>query len=278
MILRREKGGLSAPLLGCAQFTPRGYLSKDEIAGLSPEPVDCCGNVMGLSAFRKGGAVNHQDRQAKAARSNQFGLGATAAGILGDHKVDAVRAHQCFVRSCVKRASVENDMMIGQGGRCFWRVHKAQQVVVLGLVGKRGQMHATKGQKDASGRTGQRFHRSRDIGHVLPFVAQRRVPGRAGQGQEGRAGRLCSQQGIVADLRGEWMRGVDKMADGMRAQIAGKPFSPAKPAHAHRYRLRFGAVYTPRIAERRRQAKAGEFRDKARGLDRAAKDKDIVHG
>ncbi len=278
MICQRAKGGLSAPLLGCAQFTPRGYLTKDESAGSTHEPVKGGPDIVGLVARGKGGAVDHQNRQAKGARGNQFGLRTAATGILGDHKVDAVRAHQCFVRSRVKRTAVKNDMVIGQGGRCLWRVYKPEQVMVLGRLGKRGQMHAPKGQKNApcwacEGRGGRW-----NIGHVLPVIARRRCPGGARQGQKGCAGRLCGVQGIAADLCGERVGGVDQMGDGMLAQVAGKSVSPAKSAHAHGHRLGFGAFYPACIAERAGQACAGQFRDKACGLDRAAKDKDVVHG
>ena len=150
--------------------------------------------------------------------------------------------------------------------------------MVLGCLGKGGQMHAPKGQKDALCWACKGRDRRWNIGNALPVIGWRSCPGWAGQGQKGRAGRLRGLQGISAYLCGEWMRGVDQMGDGVVAQVAGKSFGTAKTAHAHWHRLWFGAFHPACIAERAGQACAGQFRNKARGLDRAAKDKDVVHG
>ncbi|PZX39561.1 hypothetical protein LY56_02731 [Roseinatronobacter thiooxidans] len=275
---RRGQGGLSAPLLGYAQFTPRGYLTKDESAGSGNEPVNRSPDVVGLVACGKGGAVDHQDRQAKGARGNQFGLCTAATGILGDHEFDAVLSDQCCVRGRVKRASVKDDVVVGQRWPCLWRIDKAQQVMVLGLLGKSGQMHAAKRQKDALWRPCQSGNRARNVGDIVPSVAPLCRPWGACEGHQGRARRLCCMQGIAADLGGKRVGRIDEMRDRMGAQIAGKPCRTAKTAHAHGHGLGFGALYPPGIAERGGKARSGERCDKARGLDRAAKDKDVMHG
>lgn len=232
---------------------------------------------MCLGARGQWGAVDHQHRQVQAACRNQLGLCPAAPRVFGDDQVYAMGAHQSFVRGGVKRAAIKDDVVIGQGRRGFRRIDKAQEVVVLGLCGEGGQVQAAKRQQDAPRRPIKGLERGGNVGNALPSVAGLWSPGRAGQGQKGRAGRSRGFYRMGAHLGCKRMRGVHQMRDGVVAQIGGQTINAAKAADAHRYRLGFGALDPACIAERCGQACCGQLRDKACGLDRAAKDKDIGH-
>ena len=272
------KGVLSAPLLGCAQFTPRGYLRKGERGRSGIDPVKDGADVMRGIACGQGGPVDHQDRQAKASRSDQLGLCPAAARILGDYKINAVGAHHRFVRGGVKRAAIKDDVVIGQGWRICRGIDKSQEVVVLGPRGECGQMHPPEGKKDAAGRAGERGDGGLYVGDSLPAIAWLRRPGRAGERQKRCAGHGCSRNRIGAHPGRERMGGIHQMGDGVSLQIVCQPADPAEAAHTHGHRLGFGARNPACIAERRGKALRRETGHEARGLDRAAKDKDIRHG
>jgi|GEM_PF-1362958 len=281
-----REGGLSAPLLGLmAQFTPRGYFCQNE-SGISVhcgrilrcDPVKHRCNVMDLRTVRKGGAVNHEDRNSQSSRGDKFGLGPSSAGILGDDQGDVMRLHQGCVRVCVKRAAVDDDVMIGQGGRGLWRIDEAQKVAVLRMVPEGCQMHPSQGQHDILAWSVQRSHRRRDVRHTRPLVAFAGGPWRPRQGQKGRACMFSGLNSIGTDRCGKGVGCIDQMGDLVVAQIGCKPLRAAKPAYAHGHRLGFGAFHAPGIAECGGQPCGGKRCHKARGLDRAAENEDIWHG
>lgn len=242
------------------------------------DPVENGLDVMRGITGGQGGPVDHQHRQAKLARGDQFGLCPAAACILGDDEINAVRAHQGFVGGRIKRAAIKDDVVIGQRRRGCRGIDKAQEVVMLGLGGESGQMHAPKRQKDAAGRAGERGDGSLDIGDSLPAIARLQRPGGAGERQKRCAGLLRGPGRIGAHPGRERMGGIHQMGDGVSLQVIRQPADPTKAAHTHGHRLGFGPRNPACIAERRGKALRRELCHEARGLDRAAKDKDIRHG
>ena len=281
-----QQGGLSAPLLGrMAQFTPRGYFGQTEsgigqwgAARSRPDPVKHGCDVMGLGAWRNRGAVNHQDGNLQLACGDEFGLRPGAAGILAHDQIDPLRLHQGRVGCGVKRAAIDEDVVVWQGGRGLRCIHKTQQVAVLWLRGKGRKMHASKREHDVAPRPCQGARSGRDVARMRPVIACAGCPGRAGQRHQGDARKLCGAYGVGAYGGSEWVGCIHKMGDMMCAQVVGQPFCAAKPAHAHGYGLRFGACDAPGITEGGGQASAGEFAHKACGLKSATKNKDIWHG
>lgn len=250
-------------------------MSKDEWSGC--DPVEDSLDVMRHCARGQWGAVDHQHRQVQAACRNQLGLCPAAPRVFGDNQVYVMGAHQSFIRGSVKRAAIKDDVVIGQRWRGVRRIDKAQKVVVLGLRSEGGQVQPAQRQQDAPGRAVEGLERGGNIGDALPSVAGLWRPGRAGQCQKGRAGQLRGFYRMGAHLCCERMRGVHQMRDGVVAQIGSQTINAAKAADAHRHRLGFGPLDPACIAERRGQTCCGQFRDKACGLDCAAKDKDIGH-
>ena len=275
---RLGTGGLSAPLLGYAQFTPRGYLGKDERGRSGTNPVKDCLDVMRFSARGQCGAVDHQHRQAQAARGDELGLRASSTCVFADNQINFMAAHEGFIGIRIKRTAVKDDMMIGQRRRLVWRIDQAQQVMMLGLGSESGKVQAAQCEKNAAGWTCKSRDCGRDVRDALPYVALFRRPRRTGQRQKWYACHLRRLHGIGAHLGSEGMRGIHQMRDCVVAQVVRQPLCPAKATHAHGHRLRFGAFDPACIAERCGQARLGQFRDKVRGLERAAEDEDIGHG
>lgn len=277
------EGGLSAPLLGhMAQFTPRGYFCQNEsgigAAWSGAHPVKDRCDVMGLRAVGQGGAVDHQDRNLQLARGDQFCLCAGAARILGHNQIDAMRLHQPLVRGHIKRATVDDDMVVGQGGWGLRRIDQTQKVAMRRPGRESMQMHPPEGQHDGAPWHVEGGHGSRDVRNMRPQIAIACDPCRAGQRQQRRARKPGCAHRIGADRGGERMGCIDQMGDMMCAQILCQPVRAAKPAHAHRHRLGFRAINAACVAEGRGQARAGQFGDKACGFYRAAEDKDVLHG
>ncbi len=274
----RGKGGLSAPLLGCAQFTPRGYLCQDEGTGLCFDPVQHGLQIMGFAARGQGGAVDHEDRQAKGARGDQFGLGPAAACIFANDHLYLMGAQECFIRRSGEWPAIDQDMVIGQGQGRLWRIDQPQDIVMLGLGRERGQVHSPKRQQDAPGRGGEGRHCGGDICDIVPAIPRPGLPGRAGERKKRGVCLVGGTYRIRADLCGKGMGGIHQMRDGMAAQILCQPRRAAKAANAHGHRLGFGPLHPPRIAERAGQPLLRQQCHKAAGFYRAAKDKDIGHG
>jgi hypothetical protein len=188
----RGKGGLSAPLLGCAQFTPRGYLCQDEGAGSCFDPVQHGVRIMGFAARGQGRAGDHEDWQAKGARGDQLGLGAAAACVFAHDHLYLMGAQECFIRRSGEWPAIDQDMVIGQGRGRLWRIDQPQDIVMLGLGREGGQVHPPKRQQDAPGRGGEGRDCGGDICHAVPAIPRLRLPGRAGERKQrgiGLAGR-----------------------------------------------------------------------------------------
>ncbi len=274
----RGKGGLSAPLLGCAQFTPRGYLCQDEGAGSCFDPVQHGCWIMGFPARGQGGAGDHEDRQAKGARGDQLGLGAAAACVFANDQLYFMGAQEGLICCGREGSATQEDMVIGQGRGRLWRIDQAQDIVMLGLGRESGQVHSPKRQQDAPGRGGEGRDCGGNICDIVPAIPRLGLPGRAGERKKRGVCLVGGTYRIRADLRGKGMGGIHQMRDGMAAQIFRQPRRAAKAAHAHRHGLGFGPLHAPRIAERAGQPRLRQQCHKAAGLDRAAKDKDIGHG
>lgn len=222
--------------------------------------------------------LHHHDRQAEQACGVQLGLGAGSAGILGDHDIHFVLAHQRGVCVHVKRATRDDDGMPWQGRWAGRRIDQPQDVVVLRLGCKLRKVHAAQRQHDGLRRPLQRSHCGTDVGHRMPAVAGVWMPRRTRQRQQGYAHVGCCGNGIAAHLRGKWMGGIDQMGDGMYVQIPDQPRHAAKAADAHGDGLWLGLRHTPRIRQNRNVAPFGQGMGQRAGFKGAAEDKDVAHG
>ena len=223
-------------------------------------------------------SVDHDHRQAQLSRRDQLRAGPCAARILADDPGYAMLHKKRHVVMHCERAAIDHDMVVGQR---WWRlrgIDQTQEIVVLGLRGKRGQVHAPDGQQDTRACAIQRRDGCGNIGDKGPVITMFGDPGGTGIGQKRRSRGGSGLHGMGTHLRGKGVRGIDQMGDALIAEVTRQPLWPAKSPGADRNRLRPGALHTARITERRGQARIGQRLHQSRGLCRAAKNKDVMHG
>ncbi len=199
------------------------------------------------------------------ARGVQLGPRAGAAGVLGHHDADGVRAHQRRVARDAVGAAVHD---AGAEGRGFG-IDKAQQETV-GKGGERVQRLAPDGQEHVRRLRGQRGGGGGDVGHTGPAVA--RPPGPAGalQRQQGQAHCGTGRDGVRADPRGERVGRVDDMGDGVLAQPVRQPLRPAKAPGPGRQRQDDRRAGAPGIGIDRLDPRRGQRAGRLPRLGRAA--------
>lgn len=242
------------------------------------QPVKNYMRIMDFQPVGQSWPVDHQDRQAEPPGGDQLRLRAGAAGIFAEDQVDAMVLHQPQVAIGIEGAAIDQQMMVWQRGRHRRRIDEAQQIEMLRLGGESVRVQSAERQHDAPGGAIQRGNRAGDVGHMGPVIARFRVPGRAGQGDEGDAGLACRHDGIAAHHGGEGMSGVDQMGDAFAAQIGGQTFRSAKAADAHWHRLWAGIVDPAGIAERRLLAAFGQQAGERARFGRSAQNQDVAYG
>lgn len=180
----------------------------------------------------QGGPICHQDGDAKSAGCVELGLGPRTPGVFSDDMGDLVVTQKRCVIGDLKRPTGQNDCGVGQGQRAFWGVNETQQVVVLGLAGKKIKLLLANGKKDA--RRGFR-HSVRNVlqpGEVDPVVRRASNPRRTLKPDQRCAGLAGSRKGIAAHARRKRMGGVDDMADIFARKIGQQALHTAKATDA----------------------------------------------
>lgn len=231
--------------------------------------------------FRKIGqrrTVDHQHRQLQLAGRYQLGRRAFTAGVLTHNPLDTMAPEQCQVACRGERPPVNDDGTVEKRQGTGRLVNQPQQIVMLRLVLKRLQVLATDGQHDPLAGARQSLHGRFDVSNLLPAVACNRLPGRAGECQQGNAALRTGQDRVLADLPGKRMGGVNKMGEALEAQKVCKTFRPAEAAGTNRYRLGFWRSDAAGIAVERRQMSIGQGSGQCPGFGGTAEDQDFYHG
>lgn len=242
------------------------------------QPREYIFRVVNLGAAGNRRAVDHQDRQAKFARGNQFRVGALSAGVLAYHQIDRVGLHQGAVGLGCEGTTIYDEGVVEQRRWAVRRVDEAQQVVVLGLGRELLHMHSAECQHDAAGRSDESCDGGFDIGHTSPAVTRNRLPDRACQGNEGYIRQPCCFHRVRAHCGGEGVGGVDQMGHSMITQIGGKSHHAAEAANARGHGLGARTVRPSRVAQRCAGARVCQQASKGAGLGRAAQEQDVWHG
>lgn len=238
------------------------------------QPVQHVRDAIGFGALGNFRTVDHDDRYAQSARRNQLCLRARAAGILGYDQIYAMLLHQRDIAVDGEGAAVDQDFMIGQGGRTGRPVDEAQQIVMMRLGCKGIDVHSAKRQHDPARRTIQQGNGVGDIVGVLPLVPDGRFPRRAGQRDIGYAAMGRRDNRMIAHRRGERVGRVYQMGDGMIADVAAQPVHAAEPTDADRDGLGAGMRHTARIAQYGGYAAIRKGAGERTGFRRAAQDQD----
>lgn len=228
-------------------------------------------------AFRHLGSVDHDDRQAKVACGSQLGRGPGPTGILGHDMGDPMLTHQRRICIDVKRPAGNFDGGIGQRQRGLGRIDEAQQIVMLGLARKRGEVLFANRQKHPCAVLRQRLHSLFNTAHVNPDIPRPRLPGRPFKGAERHPSRPAGQHGMGAHLRGKRMGGIDHMSDLFGRKIALQTINAAKAADPHRQGLPHWLGRASRIGKDRILSALCQDTGQLRRLSCAAQKKDACH-
>lgn len=183
------------------------------------KPVQNFCNRMEFDPFGRFRPVDHDNWQTQGARRGDFCIGPCSTRIFRNDKINAVTRKKRAVSGFGKRATRQFHMTIGKWQRLGRRIHQPQQIVMLRLGGKRGQMHPADGQHHPFRGPPQGRHRSRNVGHMVPGVSGLRLPVRTGQCSKRNAGPRAGRSGIAAHLGGKGVRRVDNMGDPVVADI-----------------------------------------------------------
>lgn len=233
---------------------------------MSIQPRHYLFHLMKHKARRQGWPVDQDHWNALDQSRFQLGLCPATPGVLGDDMGDAVILQQRQIARQIKGAARYDGPRIWQGQWRLRHIDKAQEVVMLRFGRERRKVLFSDRQKDAGGPIGQRRHRTSHVGHMMPVIVGARSPRRALKNTQRCAGGGTGGDGVLAHLRGEWVGGVNHMADLFAPQIGGQTFGPAKAADAGRQRLRDRAVGAPGVgkdcihaARRQSAGKGGRF-------------------
>ena len=223
-------------------------------------------------------AINHQHRQLQPARGDQFGFGTLPTRVLADDQLNAMLLQQSGVGIGMKRAAIDQNGVMGKRQRLGRRVDQAQQIMMLWLRGELRQMHAAECQHDALWRTRQCGDSGRNIGLRLPTITRYRLPCGSRQRDMLNSSTTRSFHRIRTHLRGERVRCVDQMRDGVADQILRQSFHTTESTHAHRQRLRFYLLNPTCVADGGTQIPLRQRGGQCAGFQSAAQYKDIGHG
>ena len=241
------------------------------------EPVHHLGYARKGQPRGQGGAVDHHDGQAQLARRVDLGTRAFATGVLGDHDVDAVLAHEGEVVLQEERPAGNHNFGPRQGQCGRGRIDQTQKVVMLCGAGKGGDGLASDREEDAGGHVGQGAGGSGFVGDNGPVVASLGLPSWTFERRKRHAGDGAGFDGVTAHLLGKWVGGVDQVGDVLGLKIGSQPCDPAKAADALGQGLRRRVRGAPGIGIDRVDAGIGEgLRHKPR-LGGAAQQEDACH-
>ncbi len=237
------------------------------------QPVKHIVNLTNLVARRQGWAVDHDDWQVQGAGGVQFGDGPGATCVFAHNDIDTVDLKQRCIRSHIKRAARDDDIMVGQRGRHVRRIYQAQNIVVLGLRTKFVNMHTAKRQHDAPALPRQRSNCAGDIRDMLPSVTWLRTPCRSRQRQQRHAQLRAGVVGVPAHLCRKRVCGINNMADIMIAQVGFQTSHAAKTTNTVGNGLRARGFDAASIGKDGGNATISDGARERAGLGCAAKDK-----
>ena len=208
--------------------------------------------VHGLDRGRIGRreAAQHDHLDAERARRRDLAVARDATTILGDHRIDRVRAHQRVVIGCAERSAIGDITDARKRQRRFDRIDATDQIKVLRGRGQRRQFGAAERDKDPTRPLSQPAHGISNIACFGPAVAGNSAPWRPPQHNQRHSRVARGRGGIRRNDIGVRMSRVDDSVDPFVAQIVGKTGSAAEAATADRHRQR-----------RRRLGAAGQRHD-----------------
>ncbi len=222
---------------------------------------------------------DHDDRQAKLARSRDLAVGGLAAAVLCNDDLDAVLKQKRVFVGFRKGAAAEDVMRAGDPLDRVHRLDASHDVAVLRTDNEATGFLPSDGEKHRARRFAEQSRRVIDVPGGDPVVAGLRLPWRSLQPHERHGGRTRRLNGIGGDTCGERMGGIDEQIDLPCPQPLRQPLRATKAADAYVSVLLQRIFRSP--GERQRHAHISP-RDEASGkhacLAGAAEDENMRDG
>ncbi len=217
--------------------------------------------------------LDHDDRQAESPRRFDLAVTGTAAGVFGNHRLDAVffQHSDFFIQH--KRAARGDVTRIRHFQRRLHRVDAADEIAVLGRGCERKKLLPSQCQKHTFAFVSERGNGLFNGIDALPHVTRLALPGGARKRYEryfGKSGRLDGVGGNPCRIG---MGGIHENIEAFGVNEVRKTRRTAKPAAAHRHWLFHWRKRTPGHGEQ--NSVAGVLCQPAgqnAGICRAAKD------
>lgn len=181
---------------------------------------------------------DHDDQQAKLARSRDLAVGGLAAAVLGNDDLDAVRKQKRVFVGFRKRSAIEDVMRAGDPLSHVHRLDASHDVAVLRTDSEATGFLPSDGEKHRARRFAEQSRRVVDVAGRDPVVAGLRLPWRSLQPHERHGGRTRRLNGIGGDTCGERVRSVDEHVDLPCPQPLRQPLRATEAADAHGTGLR----------------------------------------
>ncbi len=181
---------------------------------------------------------DHDDRQAKLARSRDLAVGGLAAAVLCNDDLDAVLKQKRVFVGFRKGAAAEDVMRAGDPLGRVHRLDASHDVAVLRTDSEATGFLPADGEKHRARRFAEQSRRVIDVPGADPVVAGLRLPWRSLQPHERHGGRTRRLNGIGGDACCERMGGVDEHVDLSCPQPLRQPLRATKAADAHGTGLR----------------------------------------
>ena len=222
---------------------------------------------------------DHDDRQAKLARSRDLAVGGLAAAVLGDDYLDAVDAQKRTLIGFRKRSAIEDVMRAGDPLSHVHRLDASHDVAVLRTDSEATGFLPSDGEKHRARRFAEQSRRVVDFAGRDPVVAGLRLPWRSLQPHERHGGRTRRLNGIGGDACCERMGGVDEHVDLPCPQPLRQPSHATEAADAYVSGLRQRIFRSPGERERHAHIAArNEAAGKRARLAGAAEDENMRDG
>lgn len=188
-------------------------------------------------ACQFGRPFEQQNRYTEHACRGNLAVGSGSATVLGDDDVDGMATQQRTFGLLAERSTPLNVVSMRYRKSRFDRIHAANEVAVLGGLGKAVDLLTPEREKRVKWLRPQSANRVGRALHLGPSVTRNLTPRRATQSKQGRVGlRGCADR-MSGDRRSVGMGRIDQRADAVLAQIVRKTIDAAEAAPSHRYRL-----------------------------------------
>ena len=232
-------------------------------------------DAVGCWARGNCGPCDHHNGQAQRARGRNLGRSAMTASVLGHKFGDAMRFHQRNIALYVKGAARNDGMGVGQRQWRRGRIDQSQQIGMLRLGCKSGQMHAPQRQKHPFRWPAQRGDCAGHIGHIMPAVVWFSAPCGPFKRQQRHVGRGGGQHGMPTHLCRKGVGCIDQMGDRVFAQILRQTVWSSESANTDWQWLRARCLRAPGVRQAGPHAPLCQRLGQRAGFGGAAKNKKV---